>query len=79
VLEVHEGVRRPELQPQLVAGDQLAGMRQQGGQQLQGLALHVDLLAGPPQLAGAEIQLEIAKPHGAVRGQPGHLLRAACP
>src|SRR4030095_4481376 len=58
----------PEPLRKFLAGDQLAGALQQALEHLEGLLLEVHTHVGLPQLAGASVQLECAKPHHSTAG-----------
>ena len=57
-LEVHIGVGRPKPLAQLVARDQLAGVLEQEGQNLQRLVREVSAPAALPKLTRPQVQLE---------------------
>jgi hypothetical protein len=61
VVEIDEGVSRPDFSPKFFASHNLAGTLQQRGQHQQGLALQAQLYAAFTQLSGAEIQLKMSK------------------
>jgi len=58
VVEIDEGVSRPELTPQLLASDEAASTLQQNPKNLDGLTLQAQLHATFPQLSRLEIQFE---------------------
>lgn len=61
VVEIDEGVSRPQLIAQFLSRDQVAGGLQQNGQPLQRLTLEAKLYDAFAQVAGAPIQLEIVE------------------
>jgi hypothetical protein len=65
MLKVDIDLIRPELGPQLLAGDQFAGSLQKKGQDLKGLGGEADSSALPAQLARVEIRLKISELHKA--------------
>jgi hypothetical protein len=58
VIEVDERVRRPELAPQFLSGNDFSRLFKQRGQHLKWLFLEFYLLSALAQLSGAEIYLE---------------------
>ena len=61
MVEIDEGVGRPELLLQLLPGDHIAGTLQQHGQNLEGLLLEFDPQPVPAQLAGVQVGLKGAE------------------
>lgn len=57
MLEIDEGVGRPQAALQLLAGEQLAGLFEKQGENLKGTAGEVDLHTVLAQLAGTKINL----------------------
>ena len=55
VVEIHEGIGRPELVTEFLSRDQVAGGLQQDRQHLQRLALKAKLYATLPQFTSAQI------------------------
>jgi len=58
MIEVYEGVRRPELAAELLPGDEMSPIFKQCGQYLEGLFLELYLLSSLPQFPGLEVDLE---------------------
>jgi len=58
VLEINEGVLRPEAFAEVVAGDDFAGAFQQDGQNFDRLAVEVELVAELEEFAGLGIELK---------------------
>jgi hypothetical protein len=58
MIEVYEGVRRPELAAELLPGDEMSRIFKQCGQYLKWLFLQLYLLSPPPQFPGLEVDLE---------------------
>jgi hypothetical protein len=78
VIEIDEDVLGPELIAELVAGHDLAGLREQQLQNPERLVLQPDLEAMFAQFAGARIELVRAEPHGRTsRGTSGSHSRDA--
>src|SRR5208282_3554847 len=61
VIEIDEGVGRPDFFAQVVAGDNLTGILQQGSEDLKGLFLKPDASAVLAQLSGVQINFKNAK------------------
>jgi hypothetical protein len=75
VIEIDKGVGRPDFFPQLVAGDDLAGILQQRREDLKGLFLEPDASAVFAQLSGSQVNFKNAKaqkPGFAVGGRHRH-------
>ncbi len=66
MLEVNEGIGRPELLLQFLAGDYLPRPLQQEFQDSQRLALNADFGPLPSQLSRGDIQFENAEPDDAL-------------
>jgi hypothetical protein len=66
VVEIHEGVGRPEPAPQLFPGKNFTGTLEEHGQDLERLLLESHLSAVPPEFTGAEIHFEGTKADDAV-------------
>jgi hypothetical protein len=58
VVEVDEGIGRPNLSPKFVASHDITGAVQQGRQYLERLALQVELYAAFPEFARTKIQFK---------------------
>jgi hypothetical protein len=61
VIEIHKGVRGPELKAQLLAGDEFAGLFQQHAQHSQRLALQPDPASLFVKFSRAEVDLEVSE------------------
>ncbi len=72
MVEIHEGVRRPEPLAQLVARQDLAGTLQQHGEHLEGLLLQLEFRAVLAQLAGTQVHFANAEAIEARIGGGGH-------
>jgi hypothetical protein len=66
VIEINEGVSRPQLGAQLLPGDKFARPVQEKRQDLEGLVLQPDLGAVPAKFPGAEVSLKYPKGNEAV-------------
>jgi hypothetical protein len=62
MIEVYEGVRRPELAAQFLSGDNFSRPLKQRRQHLKGLFLEPYLFSPLAQFPGVEIDLERAEP-----------------
>ena len=58
MVEIHEGVGRPQFAAELLAGNHFPGPFQQRRQYLEGLFLQLDFLSLTTQFAGAKIDLK---------------------
>ena len=61
VLEVDEGFLAPNLLPELLPSDQLAGARGEQDEDLRGLGRQIDLHPGFPEFAALGVQVEDPK------------------
>ncbi len=61
VLEVYENVCRPEPVPQLLSRDDLAGLFEEVGQNLEGFFAEADLYSSPVELPGGEVDVEVVE------------------
>jgi hypothetical protein len=66
VIEINEGVSRPQLGAQLFPGDQFARPGQEKRQDLEGLVLEPDFGAVPAKFPGTEVSLKYPKGNEAV-------------
>jgi hypothetical protein len=58
MVEIDEGVGRPDLFPEFVASNQVSGSPQQSGKHVQRLSLQAQLPATLAELARADVQLK---------------------
>jgi len=61
MIEVDEGIFRPQFAAQLFSGDYFSGSFEQRGQYLKGLFLELYSLPGMAEFSGLEINFERAK------------------
>jgi hypothetical protein len=72
LVKVHEGVVRPEAAAQFLAGDELAGTFQEGGEHLEGLFLEVNLTALLADFSRLKVSLESSETDQACGGRLGY-------
>jgi hypothetical protein len=66
VIEIHEGIGRPQLLPQFLARHCLTGTLQQEAEDLEGLLLNLDPEPVFAQVAGAQVGLERSEANSAM-------------
>ena len=79
MVEVDDGVFAPEAGLEFFAGDDLAGLLEEGGEDLEGLALELDAEAGFPELSGLQIDLIEAEAESRVGNLARHFNTKSSP
>src|SRR5579863_1380299 len=72
VIEIDEGVRRPDLPLKILAGYDLAGVLDQDGKHLQRLASQAQLHTAFSQLSRTSVELVVIETKCAADGRGGH-------